>query len=80
VVDILVRLPYNNRMDTNITYDIRISERQRHYLYLAIAQFCREDPGEELDEMGQDIPTVLADLLANDESLLSRTGINNFVV
>jgi hypothetical protein len=44
-------------------YTIVISERQRYYLHLALSRFIQHDPGEELDEYGNDIPTTLADML-----------------
>lgn len=69
------------RAQQDVTYTIIINERQRYYLHKALAQFISEDPGEELDDMGQDIPTVLTDMLENsDEFPLSPTGVNSFVL
>jgi hypothetical protein len=44
-----------------------ISDRQRHYLRKSVAQFIAEDPGWEEDENGEDIPTVLWEMLAPTE-------------
>lgn len=46
-----------------ITYTLVISERQLHYIRLALCEFNANDPNEELDEHGQDIPTVLEEML-----------------
>ena len=69
-------------MDTQPTYTILINERQRHYLHLALSQFIAEDPGEELDEYGQDIPTSLEDMLNPNGTVgpLSTTALNSFVI
>jgi len=56
---------------------IRISERQRHYLQQAMAQFIGTDPGFEADELGEDIPTVLEEML---QGPLVTEGINDFVL
>ena len=48
------------------TYTIIIDERQLHYLRRAMREFVANDPGEELDEFEQDIPTVLEEMLAGD--------------
>ncbi len=48
------------------SYILNVNERQLHYLRLALQQFVSEDPGEELDEFGQDIPTVLNDMLQDE--------------
>jgi hypothetical protein len=47
-------------------YNIQINERQLHYIRLAMREFVANDPGEELDEFGQDIPTVLEEMLADE--------------
>ena len=51
---------------TDVTYTIVINERQLHYIRLALREFVANDPGEELDEFGQDIPTVLEEMLADE--------------
>ena len=60
------------------TYTIVISERQLHYIRLALREFVANDPGEELDEFGQDIPTVLEEMLADD--LAPSPTVNGLVV
>ena len=49
-------------------YNIQINERQLHYIRLALREFVANDPGEELDEFGFDIPTVLEEMIAGDMS------------
>lgn len=69
------------RAQMDPTYTIIISERQRFYLHLALQQFISNDPGEELDEHGFDIPTMLCEMLANDgPDKLSTEGVNAFVI
>jgi hypothetical protein len=48
------------------TYNLQINDRQLHYLRVAMREFVANDPGEELDEFGQDIPTVLEEMLVGD--------------
>lgn len=48
------------------TYTLVINKRQLHYIRLALREFVANDPGEELDEFGQDIPTVLEEMLADE--------------
>lgn len=59
---------FNPRADADVTYTIIIDERQLHYIRLALREFVANDPGEELDEFGQDIPTVLEEMLAGELS------------
>jgi len=47
-------------------YILQVNDRQLHYLRRALADFVSNDPGEELDEFGQDIPTVLNDMLQDE--------------
>ena len=44
------------------TYTIVISEKQRLAIHAALVMFISNDPGEELDEYGNDIPTSLEDM------------------
>lgn len=52
--------------EDDVTYTIVINKRQLHYIRLALREFVANDPGEELDEFGQDIPTVLEEMLADE--------------
>lgn len=46
-----------------MTYTLVVNERQLHYLREAMRHFIGNDPGWEADELGQDIPTVLCEML-----------------
>lgn len=61
------------------TYLLEVNARQLHYMRLAIQMFIQNDPGEELDSTGQDIPTVLEEFLG-DPNLFPSPDINSFVV
>jgi hypothetical protein len=71
-------MTYNPRADADVTYTIVISERQLHYIRLALREFVANDPGEELDTMGQDIPTVLEEMLA--DALAPSPAVNGLVL
>lgn len=72
---------FNPRAEADVSYTIVINARQLHYLQLAMAQFVSEDPGWEADECGQDIPTVLEEMLSGrDEALAPSPAINSFVL
>ncbi len=71
-------MAYNPRSDADVTYTIVISERQLHYIRLALREFVASDPGEELDTMGQDIPTVLEEMLA--DALAPSPAVNGLVL
>jgi hypothetical protein len=60
------------------TYTLVINERQLHYIRLALREFVGNDPGEELDEFGQDIPTVLEEMLADE--LAPSPCVNGLVI
>ena len=62
----------------NTTYTLVINERQLHYIRLALREFVANDPGEELDEFGQDIPTVLEEMLADE--LAPNPCVNGLVI
>lgn len=64
--------------DSPVTYTLVVSERQLHYIRLALREFNANDPGEELDEYGQDIPTGLEGMLA--DPLVPSPGINGLVI
>ena len=53
-------------LQSKVTYTLVIDERQLHYIRRAMREFVANDPGEELDEFGQDIPTVLEEMLAGE--------------
>ena len=60
------------------TYTLVINERQLHYIRLALREFVANDPGEELDELGQDIPTGLDEMLS--EELAPSPCVNGLVL
>jgi hypothetical protein len=68
----------------SVTYDIRISERQRFYLQRGLQKLMSAygDECYELDEFGNDIVKSMEDLLNPQGSVgpLHSTGINSFVV
>lgn len=66
----------------SITYDIRISERQRHYLHLAMKKFIEAGSEYEEDEYGNDVATTLEELLDPNglAGPLALGCINCFVV
>lgn len=68
----------NPRELADTTYTLVINERQLHYIRLAMRNFVADDPGEELDELGQDIPTVLSEML-HDE-LFPSPAINGLTL
>ena len=68
----------NMRELADTTYTIVISERQLHYIRLALREFVANDPGEELDEFGMDIPTNLEEMLA--DPLEPSPCVNGFVI
>lgn len=69
---------FSPRAKAAVTYTIVINERQLHYLRLVMREFVANDPGEELDEFGQDIPTVLEEMLAGE--LSPNPTVNGFVL
>jgi len=73
-------MPYNPRDDADVTYTIVINERQLHYIRLALREFNASNPGEELDELGQDIPTVLEEMLHPSNPLAPSPSINALVL
>lgn len=71
----------NPRTLADTTYTLVINERQLHYIRLAMRQFVADDPGEELDEYGQDIPTVLEEMLSDPNCpLLPSPAVNGLTV
>jgi len=61
-----------------VTYNLVVNDRQLHYICLALHEFTANDPGEELDELGQDIPTELDIMLS--QKLAPSPAINSFVL
>ena len=68
----------NPHEQADTTYTLVINERQLHYIRLALREFVANDPGEELDEFGQDIPTTLEELLV--DPLLPNPAVNGLTL
>jgi len=68
----------NPRTLADTTYTLVINERQLHYIRLALREFNASNPDEELDEFGQDIPTVLEEMLV--DPLLPSPAINGLTL
>ena len=66
----------------NVTYDIRISERQRFWLQTAMKRLIETTDYVEFDEHGNDIISSMENMLdpAGTTGPLISTGINSFVV
>lgn len=63
------------------TYTLVINDRQLHYIRLAMREFVANNPEEELDEHGQDIPTVLEEMISDpDCPLLPSPAVNGLTL
>jgi hypothetical protein len=78
----LTTLVAANDSQFNATYDIRISERQRHWLQTAMKLLISSTDYVEFDEYGNDIVSSLENMLDPQGTTgpLITTGINSFVV
>lgn len=71
----------NPRELADMTYTLVINERQLHYIRLALREFVAGNPGEELDEHGQDIPTVLEEMLSDPNApLMPSPAVNGLTI
>lgn len=73
--------PFNPREQADVTYTLVINARQLHYIQLALREFIGNNPDEELDDMGQDIPTVLEEMISDPNNpLLPSPAVNGLTL
>ena len=71
----------NPREQADVSYTLVINARQLHYIQLALREFVANNPEEELDEFGQDIPTVLEEMISDPRNpLLPSPAINGLTL
>lgn len=72
---------FNARAAADVTYTLVVNARQLHYIQLALREFNATNPGLELDESGQDIPTVLEEMISDPKDpLLPSPAINGLTL
>ena len=71
----------NPREQADVSYTLVINARQLHYIQVAMREFVASNPDEELDDFGQDIPTVLEEMLSDPKNpLLPSPAVNGLTL